>query len=64
MRKLAPAVYCTADEVTAQVTQLEAEANALPVDQRSPLLKKAAQFRTYADLKRWAQMPIRSDQTR
>lgn len=58
MRKVPKAIYLTADQIELQVSELQADADALPDGpERQDILKEITQLRIYADAKRWIESP-------
>ena len=58
MRKIQKAIYLSADEIEQQITDLRADADALPDGpERQDVLEEIAQLRMYADAKRWIESP-------
>jgi hypothetical protein len=58
MKRIARAIYQTADEIEARIADLKADAAALPDGpERQTILKEIAQLSVYADAKRWIASP-------
>ena len=58
MKRIAKAVYQTADEIEACIKAREEEAARLPPgESRQIILKEIAQLRVYAEAKRWIESP-------
>jgi hypothetical protein len=58
MRKIPKAIYLSAEEIEEQISELQAEADALEDGpERQAILKEIAQRRMYAEAKRWIESP-------
>jgi hypothetical protein len=58
MRKIPKAIYLSAEEIEEQISELQAEADALEIgSERQAILKEIAQRRMYAEAKRWIESP-------
>jgi hypothetical protein len=58
MRKIPKAIYLTAAEIEEQISELQADADALEDGpERQAILREIAQRRIYAEAKRWIESP-------
>lgn len=58
MRKIPKAIYLSAEEIEEQISELQADADALEDGpERQAILKEIAQRRMYAEAKRWIESP-------
>lgn len=58
MKRIAKAIYQTADEIEARIADLKADADALPDGpERQAVLKEIAQLSVYSEAKRWIDLP-------